>query len=55
MKEVKTVRIETTSVHSKWNAFVLYARALNKSPRSLLGEVLDEFITSNLAEITLEL
>ena len=52
MKKVKTVRIEMESVDSKIGAFNIYAKSINKSPRKLLGEVLDQFITKRLHEVT---
>jgi len=52
IKNVKTVRIEMDSVESKWSAFSLYAKSINVTPRKLLGQALDQFITKNLDAIT---
>ena len=46
------VRIYAKSIETKWNAFSIHAKAQDKQPGHLLGEVFEKYFTDNLEQIS---
>ena len=51
IKDSRTIRIYGQNINSKWNAFAIHAKAQNKQPGRLLGEIFEKYYTDNLEQI----